>query len=194
MGHGPRRPSPAILQVGPNNKSSAPAAPPIPFQVAPTHRPLPRRRRPTPGAAVRPDNQSFLMRRYSSESSSWHQMVSLPTPSEVDSRPSVLVGNILYWPLKAKYILAFELDTLKLYHIECPADTHSVYRRNVHIMKAEDGGLGLAALTEFNLCLWARETVQLKSMQCKKVFEADVPATIFPYTGFYTTGDVDGAR
>lgn len=183
-------------------------------------------------------------------------MVSLPTPSEVDSRPSVLVGNILYWPLKAKYILAFELDTLKLYHIECPADTHSVYRRNVHIMKAEDGGLGLAALTEFNLCLWARETgpegvmewvlrrtiqldaflplivssvplannhsasgrpvrilgliedddmffmwtrhgvfaVQLKSMQCKKVFEADVPATIFPYTGFYTTGDVDGAR
>ncbi|KAI5020738.1 hypothetical protein ZWY2020_045626 [Hordeum vulgare] len=30
--------------------------------------------------------------------------------------------------------------------------------------------------------------------ECKKVFEADVPATIFPYTGFYTTGDVDGAR
>ncbi|XP_048552092.1 putative F-box only protein 9 [Triticum urartu] len=193
--------------------------------------------------------------RYSSESSSWHQMVSKPTPSDIDSRPSVLVGDILYWPLKAKYILAFELDTRKLYHIECPEDTLSVYRRNVHIMKAEDGGLGLAALTEFNLRLWARETgpegvmewvlrrtiqldaflppnvssvplvnnhsasgrpvrilgliedddmffmwtregvfaVELKSMRCNKVFEAQVPATIFPYIGFYTTGDVDGA-
>jgi hypothetical protein len=118
-------------------------------------------------------------------------------------------------------------------------------------MRAEDGGLGLAALTEFNLCLWARETdaggvtewvlrrtiqldallplkvssappvnnhlssgrpirilglvedddlffiwtrigvfsVQLKSLQCKKVFEAHVCATVLPYTGFYTTGD-----
>jgi hypothetical protein len=117
-------------------------------------------------------------------------------------------------------------------------------------MKAEDGGLGLAALTEFNLRLWARETdaagvtewvlrmtiqldallplkvssvppvdnhsgggrparilglvedddlffiwmrigvfeVQLKSMQCKKVFETDVSATVLPYTGFYSTG------
>ncbi|XP_051186358.1 F-box/LRR-repeat/kelch-repeat protein At2g27520 [Lolium perenne] len=194
--------------------------------------------------------------RYSSEIGSWHQLVSSPTPSEVDSRPSILIENILYWPLKSKYILAFELATSKLYHIECPPETHSVFRRNVHIMKAEDGGLGLAALTEFNLRLWARETdaagvtewvlrrtiqldallplkvssappvdnhsaggrparilglvedddlffiwtrigvfeVQLKSMQCKKVFETDVSATVLPYTGFYSTGTVDRPR
>lgn len=95
---------------------------------------------------------------YSSENGSWNWTVSSPTPSQVDSRPSVLVGNILYWPLKSKYILAFELDSHSLYHIECPPDTHDVYRRNVHIIKAEDGGLGLAAVTEFNLRLWARET------------------------------------
>lgn len=119
-------------------------------------------------------------------------------------------------------------------------------------MKAEDGGLGLAALTDFNLRLWARETdakgvtewvlrrtiqldallplkvssvphvnnhlaggrparilglvedddlffiwtkfgvfaVQLKAMLYKKVLEADVSATVLPYTGFYTTGAV----
>uniref|UniRef100_A0ACD6ARM6 Uncharacterized protein n=1 Tax=Avena sativa TaxID=4498 RepID=A0ACD6ARM6_AVESA len=96
--------------------------------------------------------------RYSSENGGWHQLVSSPTPSEVDSRPSILIENILYWPLKSKYILAFELATSKLYHIECPQETHSVFRRNVHIMKAEDGGLGLADLTDFNLRLWARET------------------------------------
>ncbi|CAM0950663.1 unnamed protein product [Alopecurus aequalis] len=194
--------------------------------------------------------------RYSSESGSWHQLVSSPTPSEVDSRPSILVDRVLYWPMKSKYILAFELDTSRLYHIECPPETHNVFRRNVHIMKAEAGGLGLAALTEFNLRLWARETdadgvtewvlrrtiqldallplkvsstppvnnhlasgrpvrilaivedddlffiwtkigvfaVQLKSMTCKKVFEADVSATVLPYTGFYSTGAVDGAQ
>lgn len=192
--------------------------------------------------------------RYSSDIGIWHSVVSSPSPSEVDSRPSVLVGNVLYWPLKLKYILAFQLDTCRLYHIECPPDTHGIYRRNVHIMKAEDGGLGLAALTEFNLRLWARESdaegvtgwvlrrtiqldafpplkvpslaltanhltvrppvrilglvedddsvfiwtkngvfaVQLKSMQCKKIFEANVSASIFPYIAFYTTGGVDG--
>uniref|UniRef100_A0A0E0B7T3 F-box domain-containing protein n=1 Tax=Oryza glumipatula TaxID=40148 RepID=A0A0E0B7T3_9ORYZ len=192
--------------------------------------------------------------RYSSEKDTWDMMASSPAPSEVDSRPSILVGNVIYWPLKSKHILAFELSTSRLYHIECPSETHSVYRRNVHIMKAEDGGLGLAAMTGFNLQLWALEidsggvtgwvlrktielgavlplevpsipltdsplvrrppvrilglveeddlffiwtavgvfAVQLKSLQFKKVFEADVSATFYPYTAFYTTGaDID---
>ncbi|CAD6343967.1 unnamed protein product [Miscanthus lutarioriparius] len=121
---------------------------------------------------------------------------------------------------------------------------HDIYRRNVHIMKTEDGDLGLAALAKFNLRLWAWETdaegvtgwvlhriieldrflpldvsslpspdngscgrppvrilglvedddlvflwtitgvfaVHLKSMKFKKVFEADVSATVYPYT------------
>ncbi|KAL6641626.1 hypothetical protein ACP70R_019807 [Stipagrostis hirtigluma subsp. patula] len=184
--------------------------------------------------------------KYSSETGSWLMMVSSPTPSEIDFRPSILVGQVLYWPLKSKYILAFELGTRKLYPIECPPDTHDVYRRNVHIMRTEDGGLGLAAVIKFNLHLWAWEpdakgvkrwvlrkiveldkflpfdvsslplvnnrsgrrppvrilglvedddlvfiwtingvfAVQLKSMQFKKVFEADVSATVYPYTGF----------
>lgn len=188
--------------------------------------------------------------RYSSEKDTWDMMASSPAPSEVDSRPSILVGNVIYWPLKSKHILAFELATSRLYHIECPPETHSVYRRNVHIMKAEDGGLGLATMTGFNLQLWALEinsggvtgwvlrktielgavlplevpsvpltdshlvrrppvrilglveeddlffiwtavgvfAVQLKSLQFKKVFEADVSATFYPYTAFYTTG------
>uniref|UniRef100_A0A453A369 F-box domain-containing protein n=1 Tax=Aegilops tauschii subsp. strangulata TaxID=200361 RepID=A0A453A369_AEGTS len=111
--------------------------------------------------------------RYSSESSSWHQMVSSPTPSDIDSRPSVLVGNILYWPLKSKYILAFELDT----------HNHSASGRPVRI-------LGLIEDDDM-FFMWTREgvfAVELKSMRCNKVFEAQVPATIFPYTGFYTTG------
>uniref|UniRef100_A0A0D9XHR1 F-box domain-containing protein n=1 Tax=Leersia perrieri TaxID=77586 RepID=A0A0D9XHR1_9ORYZ len=186
--------------------------------------------------------------KYSSEKRTWELMASSPAPSEIDSRPGILVGNAMYWPLKSKHILAFELGTSRLYHIKCPSETHNVYRRNVHIMKAEDGGLGLADLTGFDLRLWAWEihsenvtgwvlrrtielgavlplevpsllstgnhwarrppirilglvedddlffisseigvfAVQLKSLQFKKVFEADVSATIFPYTSFYT--------
>lgn len=177
-------------------------------------------------------------------------MDSSPIPSDVDFRPSILVRNILYWPLKSNHILAFELVTHRLYHIECPPETHDIYRRNVHIMKTEDGGLGLAALAKFNLRLWAWETdaegvtgwvlrriieldtilpldvsslpssdngscgrppvrilglvedddlvflwtitgvfaVQLKSMKIKKVFEADISATVYPYTGFRIAG------
>ncbi|CAL4924322.1 unnamed protein product [Urochloa decumbens] len=94
---------------------------------------------------------------YTHQTRSWTRMASSPTPSGVDFRPSILVRNILYWPLKSKYILALELVTRRLYHIECPPETHDVYRRNVHVMKTEDGGLGLAALTGFNLYLWAWE-------------------------------------
>lgn len=188
--------------------------------------------------------------RYSSESGRWEMMESSPIPSDVDFRPSILVRNILYWPLKSKHILAFELVTHRLYHIECPPETHDIYRRNVHIMKTEDGGLGLAALAKFNLRLWAWETdaegvtgwvlrriidldrflpldvsslpspdngscgrppvrilglvedddlvflwtitgvfaVHLKSMKFKKVFEADVSATVYPYTDFRIAG------
>uniref|UniRef100_A0A0A9ETC8 F-box domain-containing protein n=2 Tax=Arundo donax TaxID=35708 RepID=A0A0A9ETC8_ARUDO len=188
--------------------------------------------------------------RYSSDNSDWLMMASSPIPSDIDSRPSILVRDVLYWPLKSKYILAFELGTHRLYHIECPPETHDVYRRNVRIMKTEDGGLGLAVITKFNLRLWAWETdaegdtgwvlrniveldkflplevsslpflnnclsgkppvrildlvedddlvftwtiigvfaVQLKSMQFKKVFEADVCASVFPYKAFSIAG------
>ncbi|CAL4916062.1 unnamed protein product [Urochloa decumbens] len=188
--------------------------------------------------------------RYSSEKGSWEMMASSPVPSDVDFRPSILVRNILYWPLKTKYILAFELVTYRLYHIECPPETHDIYRRNVHIMKTEDGGLGLAAVTKFTMRLWAWETdvkgvtgwvlhriieldkylpleslpsmdnhpggrppvrilgfvedgdlvfiwtktgvfaVQLKTMKHKKVFEADVCASVYPYTAFQIAGVV----
>ncbi|OEL38690.1 hypothetical protein BAE44_0000290 [Dichanthelium oligosanthes] len=114
-------------------------------------------------------------------------MESSQIPSDVDFRPSILVNDILYWPLKSK--------------------------RNVHIMKTEDGGLGLAAVTKFNLRLWACGrppvriltliedddlvfiwtktgvfVVQLKTMKQKIVFEADVSATVYPYTGVVERG------
>ncbi|KAL6641625.1 hypothetical protein ACP70R_019806 [Stipagrostis hirtigluma subsp. patula] len=190
--------------------------------------------------------------RYSSETRSWEKMSSSPVPCDVDNRPSVLVRNVLYWPLKSKYILAFDLGACRLYYIECPPETHGVYRRNVHIMKTENGGLGLASMTIFSLRLWAQETdvegvrgwmlckvieldnflpldksillssnnhlggrppvrilglmedddlafiwtttgvfaVQLKSMQFKKVFEADISATVYPYKGFCISDSV----
>lgn len=193
---------------------------------------------------------------YSSENGSWDMITSTPIPSNVDFRPSILVRNILYWPLKSNYILAFELVTHRLYHIECPPETHDIYRRNVHIVKTEDGGLGLAAVVKFNLHLWAWETdaegvtgwlphrvieldkflpaevsslpsmnnclggrppvrilglvedddfvfiwtktgvfvVQLKSLKFKKVFEADVCATVYPYTGFCIAGLIGSGR
>uniref|UniRef100_A0A0D9X0J9 F-box domain-containing protein n=1 Tax=Leersia perrieri TaxID=77586 RepID=A0A0D9X0J9_9ORYZ len=185
---------------------------------------------------------------YSSQDGRWDLMASTPIPSELDSRPSILLRDILYWLLKSKYILAFEMATHRLYHIECPPDTHDVYRRNVHIMRSEDGGLGLAAVIKFNMHIWSWEiddegvtgwvlckiieldkflpkevssfpcthdhlarrppvrilcvvedddlvfvwtkvgvfTVQLNSIKFEKVFDADVCATLYPYTGSYT--------
>ncbi|XP_062205879.1 uncharacterized protein LOC133907802 isoform X2 [Phragmites australis] len=134
-------------------------------------------------------------REYSSERGTWNlfKISSVPFGSKVDSRPSVLVGNVLYWLLKPNHILAFDCGTRKLHCIECPPETNDICRRNVHVMKVEDGGLGLIAVMQFGLLLWARETNAegAPSWVLRKVIDLDaylpVAVAALPSTDNHTT-------
>uniref|UniRef100_A0A0A9DET9 F-box protein AT5G49610-like beta-propeller domain-containing protein n=1 Tax=Arundo donax TaxID=35708 RepID=A0A0A9DET9_ARUDO len=99
---------------------------------------------------------------YSSLTGAWGQLVStkmpLP-PCELSEEPGALVGDALYWLLGESSILEFQFQSgnqiLEL--VERPLETFSVYKRNIRVMRSEVGLLGLAAVKNLNLHLWARE-------------------------------------
>uniref|UniRef100_A0ACD5VUA0 Uncharacterized protein n=1 Tax=Avena sativa TaxID=4498 RepID=A0ACD5VUA0_AVESA len=83
---------------------------------------------------------------YSSETGVWSEFISIALPQgDINfSGPGTLVGNTLYWLLRGSRtsILEFDLDRQSLAVIKRP---HSV-DHSVQIIRAEDGGLGLAIL------------------------------------------------
>lgn len=98
---------------------------------------------------------------YSSATRAWGEFVSILTPSlqcEVTEEPGALVGDELYWLLGESSILEFRLNDQRLTLVERPLEKFSVYKRNIRVVKSECGsGLGLAAVKNFSLHLWARE-------------------------------------
>src|SRR5664279_4125838 len=81
--------------------------------------------------------------------------------SEIDNRPATLIGDILYWPMKSNYIIAFDNVTRDLYYVECPRETHDIFRRNLHIIKGHNGGVGLVVVRGFTLqtCCSVRSSI-----------------------------------
>ena len=72
----------------------------------------------------------------------------------VDNRPATLIGDILYWPTKSRYIIAFDNATMDLSYVECPHTTDDIPRQNLHILKMHGGGVGLAVIRGFTLQTW----------------------------------------
>ena len=60
----------------------------------------------------------------------------------------------MYWPTKSNCIIAFDNLSKDLYYVECPQRTHEIYRRNLHIIKGHNGGVGLVVVTGFTLQTW----------------------------------------
>ncbi|CAN6324300.1 unnamed protein product [Urochloa humidicola] len=97
---------------------------------------------------------------YSSLSRAWGELVSIPTPSlecELAEEPGALVGDAMYWLLGESSILEFQMDDQRLALVQRPLETFSVYKRNIRVSSSEGGVLGLAAVKNFSLHLWAQE-------------------------------------
>ncbi|KAG0529509.1 hypothetical protein BDA96_05G104600 [Sorghum bicolor] len=150
--------------------------------------------------------------RYSSESGRWDMMESSPIPSDLDFRPSILVRNILHKTEDGGLgLAALAKFNLRLWAWETDAEgvTGWVLRRVIELdlflpldvssLPSPDNGscgrppvriLGLVEDTDL-VFLWTITgvfAVHLKSMKFKKVFEADVSATVYPYKGFRIAG------
>lgn len=97
---------------------------------------------------------------YSSLTRGWGELVSIPTPSshcELMEEPGALVGDAIFWLLGESSILEFQLGDQRLALVERPSEMFSAYKRNIRVMRSEGGGLGLAAVKNFRLHLWAHE-------------------------------------
>ncbi|KAK1661271.1 hypothetical protein QYE76_049430 [Lolium multiflorum] len=86
---------------------------------------------------------------YSSETSMWGDLISAEAPSPVScgGSASILIGNVLYWPLNFMMddILEFDLDSQRLDVIKGPPGMDATQRHQ--IIQAEDGALGIALFT-----------------------------------------------
>jgi hypothetical protein len=88
------------------------------------------------------------VKRYSSELGIWENLTeTTPMLAEIDNRPTTLIGGILYWPMKSKYIISFNNAERVLKYIEYPHQTHDIFRRNLHIFKGHNGDVALAVDT-----------------------------------------------
>ncbi|KAK1663864.1 hypothetical protein QYE76_052029 [Lolium multiflorum] len=85
---------------------------------------------------------------YSSETRMWGDPISADAPSPVScgGSASILIGNVLYWPLNMMDdILEFDLDSQRLDVIKGPPGMDATQRHQ--IIQAEDGALGIALFT-----------------------------------------------
>ncbi|KAL6642495.1 hypothetical protein ACP70R_020676 [Stipagrostis hirtigluma subsp. patula] len=95
---------------------------------------------------------------YSSETGAWGRLITADGRcDDVDSKPSALVGDALYWMLDDGDILELHLGKESLAVVEPPPCAQILYRGNVQLMEAEDFALGFAGVKDYNLHLWVRE-------------------------------------
>ncbi|CAM0943519.1 unnamed protein product [Alopecurus aequalis] len=96
---------------------------------------------------------------YSSQAGVWGDFVSTTEPCTggISCTRSTLVGNVLYWFLIGSIvgIFQFDLDKESLTVIDGPPA--GAVRRQLPIIRAEDGGLGLAILSYPSFQLWGRK-------------------------------------
>ncbi|KAL6647687.1 hypothetical protein ACP70R_015124 [Stipagrostis hirtigluma subsp. patula] len=95
---------------------------------------------------------------YSSEDGAWRRskptIAPRPGYDELALEPCALVGNALYFVFHcSRRVLEYDLGTWEMSVIDLPS---ACFFKRVVLMTAEDGGLGLASLFDYNLCLWSR--------------------------------------
>uniref|UniRef100_A0ACD5ZWS0 Uncharacterized protein n=1 Tax=Avena sativa TaxID=4498 RepID=A0ACD5ZWS0_AVESA len=111
------------------------------------------------------ENRRVNARVYSSETGGWGGFISTPLPPGVSSilyigKPSVLVGDSLYWLIAGDFVRIFEFDLerQRLAVIAVPMDMHVRKSFQCSVMRADDGGLGFLFLSDFSAQLWNRKT------------------------------------
>lgn len=103
---------------------------------------------------------------YESKTGVWGDIISTTTMTVNCvslQRPSILVGNALFWLLDGGDILEFDFERLTLAVIKKPTDFHVIdfgVEWAFQILRGHDNGLGLAILSRSKLSiqLWARKS------------------------------------
>lgn len=105
---------------------------------------------------------------YSSETATWGNVISTEASDDTVIGPcdSTLISNVLYWPAKKKEddIVEFDLGTQNLIVVKGPPGMNTNGFDNFHIIDADDGAVGLVALSrQLNLQMW-REKVDCRGV------------------------------
>ncbi|XBH64986.1 uncharacterized protein [Aegilops tauschii subsp. strangulata] len=95
---------------------------------------------------------------YDSVSRVWGNIFSATTNSICSIRSSILAGNALCWLISGGAVLVFDLEMQNLSVIEKPAENHVITSWCLQLVWMEDGGLGLAVLSELTVQLWVRKS------------------------------------
>ncbi|RCV43393.1 hypothetical protein SETIT_9G290800v2 [Setaria italica] len=101
---------------------------------------------------------------FSSETEAWGEWTSISPPSLVSTDSAAVVGGFVYWMLGSDednyqdHILGFEMQTRRLDLIELPKEVQEKYKSDIHLMPAEDGGIGFAGVNLSSLHFWSRKT------------------------------------
>ncbi|KAM3244420.1 hypothetical protein ACQJBY_056005 [Aegilops geniculata] len=95
---------------------------------------------------------------YDSVSGVWGNIFSATTNSICSIRSSILAGNALCWLISGGDVLVFDLEMQNLCVIEKPAENHGITSWRLQLVRMEDGGLGLAVLSELTVQLWVRKS------------------------------------
>ncbi|VAH70879.1 unnamed protein product [Triticum turgidum subsp. durum] len=101
---------------------------------------------------------------YSSETSTWSDLITTPTPCQlrnIGSYDGSLIGNALYWLCgRGDYIFEFDLDGHNLALFRAPPIINHVRHTydSREIIQVRDGAVGLAILTHYyhNIEMWRR--------------------------------------
>ncbi|XP_037450482.1 uncharacterized protein LOC119320522 [Triticum dicoccoides] len=95
---------------------------------------------------------------YDSASGVWGNIFSTTITTEIFRlRPSILVGNAFCWLVSNGEVLVFDFEIQSLDVIEKPSDNY-VTDGCFQLLRMEDGGLGLAVLSDYIIQLWERKS------------------------------------
>jgi hypothetical protein len=99
---------------------------------------------------------------------------------DIDNRPATLIWDILYWPMKSRYIIAFDNVMRRLKYIECTYEMHNVFRQNLHIFKGHNRDVSLAIIRGLTLETWssARSSTDAQSWMRQLNIELDILLTL----------------
>ncbi|CAL5010046.1 unnamed protein product [Urochloa decumbens] len=123
---------------------------------------------------------------YESESEKWGEIISIETFSDI-SKPSVLVGNKLYFLIRYRSggFLQFDLDNQSMAVIQMSEDIPIPEGSHVQALRTEDGGLGFAVVSKHRMQLWGKTAISGGNVvrgELQKTVELDQLLSLRPST------------
>ncbi|XP_047049177.1 uncharacterized protein LOC124654201 [Lolium rigidum] len=123
---------------------------------------------------------------YESVHGVWGNIVSTATTHVIHPiRPSVLVGDALYWLFSDGGMLAFNVEAQTLGVVEKPGNAHCTGFWSCQPLRIDGGsGLGLAVISKMNIQLWKRKSncngvvgwvLMHKTIQLEGMFPREMP-------------------